>query len=278
MAGQDIGQVVGDHRVDHGLRRRDIAIDIRHDCHYPLAIDPADRGIAASEGGPGHAAERYLGAVGGANAHRLQVAQRASFTVGETHHHPDVILAPLDPLGLVTVECLPHLPTEVLQGDPQIAGFRQQGQLYFLLARAEAVTDIEYAIITLQGGAQFRRNVAQAVKILAIELKFDGVTCTEGLGGKGQLDGIGNATGEFAPAVGHGAGRFAFVPRWHVELDTDLREVALGALDTPDTALGNKRAHAAENVVDHAGLALLVARVQFRPQVFRRLLESGYRS
>ena len=72
----------------------------------------------------GDPAEGHLAAIGGADAHVLEVAERAPLVARVADHDADVVAAALNALRLLAVERLPHLPPEVLQRQAEGLGGR----------------------------------------------------------------------------------------------------------------------------------------------------------
>ena len=69
--------------------------------------------------------ERHFAAIGRADAHRLEVAERAALLLGIAHHDADVVAAALDALRFFAEERLAHLAAEVLQREPERLGLRR---------------------------------------------------------------------------------------------------------------------------------------------------------
>ena len=150
--------------------------------------------------------------------------------------------------------------------------------MHFLLAGPERVGDIQHPVVALQYRAQLGRGVPQFIEILAVQLELNGAAGAEGLGGKAQLDRIGNTTGQLPPAIGVVARGLAVVVGGHMQLDTNFSQVALGGHIAADTALGNEGADTAEYVGDHARLARRQALVHFRLQFPRGALQLVHRA
>ncbi len=151
VARENLGYLFPVDGAQHGFRRGDRTVDVRGDGDDSLAVYPPDRGVPARQRRLRHTGKGDLSTVGGAYSHRFQVAEGAAFVLGITHHHPDIVRATLHTLRLVSVERLAHLLTEVADGQAEVAGLGQQGQLHFLLACAETVIDVHYALVGLQG-------------------------------------------------------------------------------------------------------------------------------
>ena len=134
----------------HHIGRDGILVDVGLDRDDPLAVHPADGRVAASHGGLGHVGERHLAAGRGADAHILQVAQRAPLALRVTHHDPDIVAAPLNTLGFLTVESLTHLATQVGQGQPER-----------LRLRFDCEFELLFAETWRYRGCQRRRNISE---------------------------------------------------------------------------------------------------------------------
>ena len=99
-----------------------------------MAIRALDGRVAAAELGAGDGVEGHLAAVGRSDAKVLEIGERASRVGRVADHHPDVVAAALDALGLLAVESLTDLLREVVEGDPEGLGGGQDGELDLLLA------------------------------------------------------------------------------------------------------------------------------------------------
>jgi hypothetical protein len=259
------------------FRGTDAAIDVRLHLHDPLAVHPVDGGVSPCERGPGDAAERYFGAIGGADAHRFEIPQGVAFILGISHHDPNVLLAPLHPLGFVTVEGVAYLLTQVLQGQAEAACRRQQLQLHLLFAGPEGVADIPRTAVGLQRGAQFCRRRTQLLESLAIQLDIDGAAETECLRRKAQFDGVRDAAGELPPAVRELAGGRPGIVPGQVQLQSHFCDIALGGSAEIGAALGYGGTDTGEDMADLAGLAGRQPGVQLGPQPLCRGLDPGNR-
>ena len=102
-----------------------------------VAVHAPDRREAATRLHHGDVAERHLAAVWGPDAHVLEVAERPPLVPRIADHNADVVPAALDPLRLLTVERLAHLPPEVLQRQAESLGSRLDAELHLLLAGPE---------------------------------------------------------------------------------------------------------------------------------------------
>ena len=63
------------------------------------------------------------------NAHALQIAQRPTLIGRAADRDADVVAPALDALRLVRVERLPHLPPQILQGEPERLRSARDAQL-----------------------------------------------------------------------------------------------------------------------------------------------------
>ena len=173
MIGEHLGQDARLQVGDDGARRRDRRIDRRGHVHRAVAVDPLDRREAAPRNDLRHLPERHFSAVRGADAHVLQVAERPSIVPGIAHHDPDVVAPALDALGLLAVERLPDLPSEVLQRQAERLRRRLDAELHLLLSGPERIGDLVHAGVLRQPSLDRLGGPAQPLDVGPGELHVD---------------------------------------------------------------------------------------------------------
>ena len=151
--------------------------------------------------GPGHVAEGHLHAVRGADAHVLQVSQRAPLRLRVADHHADVVAAALDALGLLAVERLADLAPQVGPGQAQRLGGGQDVELEFLLAPAERVRDVQYPGKGRERALEPGRRLAQLIHVGAAQADGQRVSQVEERGGENQLHRVRNRPRDLPPAL-----------------------------------------------------------------------------
>ena len=164
-----------------------------------VAVDAADGGEAASRLDDGDRAEGHLAAVGGADAHVLEVAERAPLVARVADHDADVVTAALDALGLFAVEGLPHLPAEVLEGEAEGLGGGLDAEPHLLLAGPEGVGHLVDAGVLAEPPLHLFGGRPQAVEVGAGELHVDVAAPAPSGQREVHLHGLRDGPGRVAP-------------------------------------------------------------------------------
>jgi hypothetical protein len=146
--------------------------------------------------------ERHLGAVGRADAHVLQVGERAAIRLRVAHHHAHVVATALDALGLLAVEGLAHLAGEILHGQTQGLRLRQDLELDLALAGPGRVGDVDHAGVRGETLLHRLRRLDERCVPRAAQLEVDGAAGREQVGHEHQLGRVRDLAGQLAPALG----------------------------------------------------------------------------
>ena len=231
-----------------------LAVDVGGHRHDAPAVGAADRREAAPQLGPRHGGEGNLGAVGCADPHVLQVPERTALGLGVAEHHAHVVLAALNPLHLGAVEGGSHLTRQVVLRDAERLGLGEDLQPHLLLAGSERVRDVECALVVRKRRAQLRRRGDQLLRVVRAQLDRDRLARVDLERLVGDLHGVGDRSGELAPALGQlSAGRFAL--RGWSQLQQDLRQVGASTAHlrgSPRAAATQLLADGGEHVADDA--------------------------
>ena len=234
-----------------------------------MAVDARDGGIASAQFDVGNRRERYLRAVGGADAHVFEIAQGTPLGFRITDHDPNILGAPLYALHFLAIEGLARLTRQVVQGQSQLAALRKQRQLGFLLARAKRIGYVLNAVETRKLRAQLCRGIGQVVHIPALQADRYGVTDGESRARKRERHAVVDGSGQLAPAVRHvGDGRVAAFAQGK-NRQHQFRRMALGS-GSESAAQG--LADGGEDMLDQRG-SVRVGGVQFGLQLQGRCLD-----
>ncbi len=154
-----------------------------------------------------------------------------------------------------STESVAHLARQIIQGQPETARLRQQGELELLLAGAERVGDVEHAGIAAELGTQLRRGLLHAFDVLAGDLVVDRLAGGEGIGIEGQLHRVRDVAGQLAPARGDYFGGQIVAFGNGQKLDHHFREVAAPAgVAAARPVAFHQGTDAGEHVHDHRAL------------------------
>ena len=98
--------------------------------------------------------EGHFGTLWRADVHVFEIADGGALGLGVTHHHPHIVLTALNALRFGAVKGAAHLGGQIVEGNAQAAGLRQQGEFDLLLAGTERIGDVEHTIVACQFAAQ----------------------------------------------------------------------------------------------------------------------------
>ncbi len=154
-----------------------------------------------------HFGEGHLGAVRRADAHVLQVAQRAALVLGVAHHHAHVVASALDALRVGAEEGLAHLAAQVCRVKPMASasGFVMSSLISGLPPRKESVMSIT------PGYSPRRVLTASETSWSSSRLRPESsmsiaLPPPDQVGGEGQLYDVGDVRRYLTPAAGDLAG------------------------------------------------------------------------
>jgi hypothetical protein len=159
-----------------------------------------DDGIPAPVVEGGDPGERDFAAVGETDAHALEVAGGLAFGLRITHHHFHLVAPALETLGFLAVEPLAELARDILEAQPEGFAFGgEAGEPDLAFAFEIAIGNIGHAVEGSEFCLHMGNGLIEQAEILAGDLDIDGQPAPGGEGLEFQIDGAGNATGEFPP-------------------------------------------------------------------------------
>ena len=179
----------------------DRAHDVRGHVHHALAIGALDRRQPALVHDPRRVGEGNGRARRRADAQLVEVSERASLIPRVAHHHPDLLGSALDALHLLAVEGLAHLPSEILEGQPERSRSGTQLELHLALRSGERVVQVHDAGVARQMRPDRGGGALEGVQIGAAELDVDRRSRGEQVGREGQALGLGERARALSPAI-----------------------------------------------------------------------------